>query len=89
MNSFQIKSSGSIYGKGDPRAGSGTHQYSQYLGGGVVGLLRPEVQEFKDSLVYIAQKREIQLLVVVFEAMLRAGNSRPRANFSLFCRLLL
>lgn len=85
MNSFQIKSSGSIYGKGDPRAGSGTHQYSQYL----VGLLRPEVQEFKDSLVYIAQKRGIQLLVVVFEAMLRAGNSRPRANFSLFCRLLL
>lgn len=88
MNSFQIKSSGSIYGKGDPRAGSGTHQYSQYLGVGV-GLLRQEVQEFKDSLVYIAQKREIQLLVVVFEAMLRAGNSRPRANFSLFCRLLL
>lgn len=56
---------------------------------GGVGLLRQEVQEFKDSLVYIAQKRGIQLLVVVFEAMLRAGNSRPRANFSLFCRLLL
>lgn len=53
---------------------------------GGVGLLRQEVQEFKDSLVYIAQKRGI---VVVFEAMLRAGNSRPRANFSLFCRLLL
>lgn len=56
---------------------------------GGVGLLRQEVQEFKDSLVFIAQKRGIQLLGVVFEAMLRAGNSQPRTNFSLFYRLLL